>query len=238
MKLNNQVWAFIPARSGSKSIKNKNIVILKKKPLLAHSLITAKKCKNIDKIIFSSDSKKYFNIAKKYANIIFHKRKKNISSDKSTDFQIFNDFVNNYNDTLPRFFVHLRPTTPFRDSKIIDKVINQFIKKEKKYSSLRSVGLMINPINKSVIIKNGTLFSPIFKSFSLDKINYPRQKYSKSYLPNGYIDIIKTKSILKGFLHGNRVMPYINKGFVADIDSLFDLKIASFLSYGKDNKKL
>ena len=70
MKLNNQVWAFIPARSGSKSIKNKNIVILKKKPLLAHSLLTAKKCKNIDKIIFSSDSIKYFNIAKKYANII------------------------------------------------------------------------------------------------------------------------------------------------------------------------
>ena len=65
MKLNNQVWAFIPARSGSKSIKNKNIVILKKKPLLAHSLLTAKKCKNIDKIIFSSDSTKYFNI---YAN--------------------------------------------------------------------------------------------------------------------------------------------------------------------------
>jgi N-acylneuraminate cytidylyltransferase len=238
MKLNNQVWAFIPARSGSKSIKNKNIVLLKKKPLLAYSLLIAKKCKNIDKIIFSSDSIKYFNIAKKYANVIFHKRKKNISTDKSTDFQVFNDFVNNFNDTLPRFFVHLRPTTPFRDNKIIDKIINQFIKKEKKYSSLRSVSLMINPVNKSVIIKNGKLFSPIYKSFSLDKINYPRQKYSKSYLPNGYIDIIKTKSILKGFLHGNSVMPYINQRFVADIDSLFDLKIANFLSHAKNNKKL
>ena len=76
MKLNNEVWAFIPARSGSKSIKNKNIVLLKKKPLLAYSLLTAKGAKKIDRIIFSSDSKKYFNIAKKYANIIFHKRKK------------------------------------------------------------------------------------------------------------------------------------------------------------------
>lgn len=238
MKLNNQIWAFIPARSGSKSIKNKNIVILKKKPLLAHSLLTAKKCKNIDKIIFSSDSNKYFNIAKKYANFFFHKRKKNISSDKSTDFQIFNDFVNNFNNTLPRFFVHLRPTSPFRDSKLIDKIIDQFIKKEKKYSSLRSISLMTNPVNKCVIIKKGKLFSPIFKSLSLDKINYPRQKYSKSYFPNGYIDIIKTKSILKGFLHGNRVMPYINKTFVTDIDSLFDLKIANFLSHTKNNKKL
>jgi len=238
MKLNNQVWAFIPARSGSKSIKNKNIVILKRKPLLAYSLLTAKKCKNIDKIIFSSDSIKYFNIAKKYANIFFHKRKKNISLDKSNDFQIFNDFVNNFNGTLPRFFIHLRPTTPFRNSKIIDKIIDQFIKKEKKYSSLRSVDTRNITVNKSVIIKNGMLFSPFFKSFNLDKINFPRQKYSNSYLPNGYIDIIKTKSILKGFLHGNRVMPYINRQFVCDIDSLLDLKIASSLSHVKNNKKL
>ena len=82
MKLNNQVWAFIPARSGSKSIKNKNIAILKEKPLLAYSLLTAKKCKSIDKVIFSSDSVRYFNIAKKYANIIFHKRKKNLIRQK------------------------------------------------------------------------------------------------------------------------------------------------------------
>jgi CMP-N-acetylneuraminic acid synthetase len=93
-------------------------------------------------------------------------------------------------------------------------------------------------VNKSVIIKNGMLFSPFFKSFNLDKINFPRQKYSNSYLPNGYIDIIKTKSILKGFLHGNRVMPYINRQFVCDIDSLLDLKIASSLSHVKNNKKL
>ena len=233
MKLNNEVWAFVPARSGSKSIKNKNIVLLKQKPLLAHSLEAAKNCKTIRKIIFSTDSEKYVNIAKKYANFFFHKRKKSISSDTSTDFDVFHDFVKNFKGELPKFFVHLRPTTPFRNCDILDKVINQFIKKEKKYSSLRSVSLMTNPIHKSVLIKKNKVFSPIFKSFSLDKINNPRQAYLKSYFPNGYIDIIKTKSIFQGFLHGNRVMPYINKNFVPDIDSLFDLKIASFLSRDK-----
>ena len=234
MKLNNEVWAFIPARSGSKSIKNKNIVILKNKPLLAYSLETAKNCKLVDKIIFSSDSEKYFNIAKKYANCFFHKRTKYISSDTSTDFEVFFDFIKNFKGVLPKFFVHLRPTTPFRDSRILDKIINKFIKKEKKYSSLRSVSFMENPIYKFVAIKNNKLFSPIFKSFSLDKLNNPRKKYSKSFFPNGYVDIIKTKSIFKGFLHGNRVMPYVNKNFVADIDSLFDLKIAVFISRGNN----
>tara|TARA_B110000503_G_C7145308_1_gene412657 strand:+ start:387 stop:1094 length:708 start_codon:yes stop_codon:yes gene_type:complete len=234
MKLNNEIWAFVPARSGSKSIKNKNIVLLKKKPLLAYSLEAAKNCKTIHKIIFSTDSQKYFNIARKYGDFFFHKRKKSISSDTSTDFDVFYDFVKNFRGILPKFFVHLRPTTPFRSSDMLDKIINQFKKKEKKFSSLRSVSLMTNPVHKSVIIKKNKLFSPILNSFSLDNINNPRQAYLNSYLPNGYIDIIKTKSIFKGFLHGNRVMPYISKNFVSDIDSLWDLKIASFL---RDDKK-
>ena len=50
MKLNNEVWAFIPARSGSKTIKDKNLVIFKKKPLIAHSIIVAKNCNKIDNL--------------------------------------------------------------------------------------------------------------------------------------------------------------------------------------------
>ena len=49
-------------------------------------------------------------------------------------------------------------------------------------------------------------------------------------MPNGYIDIVKTKSILGGFLHGNKTMPYINKTFVSDIDDLNDLKIADLIN--------
>ena len=99
---------------------------------------------------------------------------------------------------------------------------------KKKYSSLRSVSPLTNSIFKSVIIKNKSrIFSLIFRSFNLDRINYPRQKYQKTYIPNGYIDIIKTKLILKGRLHGNRVMCYVNKKFVSDIDNLNDLKIAN-----------
>ena len=230
MIINNEIWAFIPARSGSKSIKDKNLVILKKKPLIAHSLLTAKNCRLIDKIVFSSDSRRYFNIAKKFANFLFHFRNKKISLDNSTDFEVFSNFVENYKNPLPKFFIHLRPTTPFRNPKLLTKIIKHFIKNEEKYTSLRSVSLMSNPTYKSVIIKKNKLFSPVIKSYSLDKINNPRQKYPNTYMPNGYIDIIKTKSILSGFLHGNKTMPYINKSFVSDIDDFNDLKIADLIN--------
>ena len=68
---------------------------------------------------------------------------------------------------------------------------------------------------------------------SYSKINKPRQSYKESYMPNGYIDIVKTKNILKGFLHGNKVMTHINNEFVSDIDSLFDFKIAALVNAKK-----
>ena len=58
MIINKEIWAFIPARSGSKSLKNKNIKLFMKKPLIAHSILLAKKIKIISQIIFSTDSDK------------------------------------------------------------------------------------------------------------------------------------------------------------------------------------
>ncbi len=38
-----EFWAVIPARSGSKSLKHKNIKFFLKRPLMVHSIISAKK---------------------------------------------------------------------------------------------------------------------------------------------------------------------------------------------------
>ena len=51
--------AIIPARSGSRRIKNKNIVKIKRLPLMISSMISAKKSKIFDKIHLSTDSIKY-----------------------------------------------------------------------------------------------------------------------------------------------------------------------------------
>ena len=78
-KKNSTFWVFIPARSESKSIKHKNIKILKNKPLLAFSIISAKKLKISNKIVVSSDSKKYLKIAKKYGSNFIHPRPKKLA---------------------------------------------------------------------------------------------------------------------------------------------------------------
>jgi len=221
----NCFWALVPARSKSKTIKNKNLLKINKKTLIEYSINLSLENKNIKKTYFSSDSKKYLKIAKKAGckNLIL--RNKKYSEDKTSDIQMFQDFLNyliKNNEILPEFFVHLRPTTPLRDDKNINKAIKVFLKDKNSYTSLRSVSSMINPSFKTFRIKNKKLCSIFKNDFNLDKYNLPKEHFDKTYLPNGYVDIVKTKHILKGFLHGNKVKPFIVNEFNSDIDDVND----------------
>ena len=212
MKFKNEFWVIVPARSGSKSIPNKNLKKINNKPLIAYAIQAAKKNKNFKKIIFSSDSEKYFNIAKKYSNCVFHKRNKKISSDNATELQVISDFVKNYyqsNRFLPKYIVSFRPTTPIRSNETINKAINFFKKHSKKYSSLRSINLMSESSFKTFRIVNKKLCALSKKDFDIDRYNLSRHNYPKTYEANGIIDIYKTKNILKGTLLGTKVLPFL-----------------------------
>ncbi len=225
--IKNEFWVFITARSGSKTIKNKNIKLLNGVPLIAYSLIIARKLKFVKKIVFTSDSKKYHKIAKNYAQLENHLRSSRTSSDRATDYDVFKEFIYyklRKKDKLPEFFIHLRPTTPIRKVKTLEKIYNYFFKNKKKFSSLRSVSKLENSGYRTVLIKKKKLYSLYYKSFKLEKINRPRQTFSKTFIPNGYCDIIKTENILKGFLHGSSVGTYILNEFNSDLDNLEEFR--------------
>ena len=65
----------IPARSGSKRIKNKNIINFAGKPIIYWSILAAKKTKLFDKIVVSSDGYKILDISKKYGVDIYKRPK-------------------------------------------------------------------------------------------------------------------------------------------------------------------
>tara|TARA_B100000242_G_C43054510_1_gene493158 strand:+ start:5441 stop:6154 length:714 start_codon:yes stop_codon:yes gene_type:complete len=223
----NHFWAFIPARSGSKTIRNKNLLKINKLPLIAYSIRAALNCKLINKVFFSSDSKKYLNLAKSFGckNLIL--RDKKFAQDKSSDLDVFKDFINlmiKKNHQLPEFIIHLRPTTPIRKNNIITKAINIFQKKKQKYTALRSISTMSNPSYKTFRIRKQKLCSISKVDYDLDKYNLPKEMFEKTYFPNGYVDIFKTKNIFKNYLHGNKVYPFIVNEYNSDIDNLDDFK--------------
>jgi CMP-N-acetylneuraminic acid synthetase len=133
---------FVPARGGSKRIKNKNLIKINNKPLIKYTLDICKKFKNI-KTVISTDNKsiKYYCVKKGFSNI--HDRPKNFSKDSTSMIDVLLDYLNN----LPKekikdfkYIILLQPTSPLRTYFNVKKCLNIF--KKKKLNSLASVSIM------------------------------------------------------------------------------------------------
>lgn len=222
--------AIIPARSGSKSIRDKNIKLLGNKPLIAWSIKACLKSKKISKIYISTDSKKYANVAKNLGPVEILFRPKKLSADYSTDYEMIEHAIKNINFEY-EFIAHIRPTTPLRKVNDLDKAIKQFIKS--KFHSLRSVHEMSETSYKSVEIIAGKLKSLKNLKLNMDELNAPRQNFSKTYSPNGVIDIYRKKFVVNNkLLFGKKVKAY-KTSYCPEIDNIEDFNYVEFLCQNK-----
>jgi N-acylneuraminate cytidylyltransferase len=87
------IIALIPARSGSKGIKKKNILLFEGKPLLAHIIIYAKKSYLVKDIIVSTDSEDFANIANEFGARTPFLRPFLLSGDDVQDFPVIEHAV-------------------------------------------------------------------------------------------------------------------------------------------------
>lgn len=225
------IIALIPARGGSKGIKNKNIIKIKKKHLIYYSINTAKKVKAINNIFISTDSLKIKKISEKYGATVPFKRPKKISRDNSTDLQVFKHFYRWYRKNYKKkidLIVHLRATTPFRKTKTIIEAIN-LIKNNKSFSSLRSFSKS-NFSPYKTWTKKSNLAKPLFNNMVKGKEMHSlgRQFLPKTYKHVGYVDIIKPELTLKyNSMIGNKVFFFEideKKEKFIDLDTKEDLK--------------
>ena len=126
--MNKSVVAFIPARSGSSRIPDKNIKDFCGHPLIAYTINQAIQSKIFSSVIVSSDSKEYLDIAQKYGAQVI-RRPFPISDNLSTDFEWVShtlDHLKKYYE-LPDCFCILRPTSPFRQPETIRRAWKQFL---------------------------------------------------------------------------------------------------------------
>lgn len=225
----NTVWAIISARSGSVSIPHKNIYKINKRPIIAYSIAAANKSKLINRIIVSTDSREYMKIAKSFGAEVPFLRPKSIAKNNSLDIDFFKHLINWFRINekfVPEYLLHLRPTTPIRNPKIIDKAIKEFI--GSKFSALRSVQKMSSTAYKTFEVQNYMLKNILNQSYDIEKSNLPRQVFNDTYEANGYVDIVRTSMIDKGIFHGRKVKAFITNNTL-DLDSLDDLKYLEFI---------
>ena len=190
-----KILCLIPARSGSKGIKNKNIKELNGKPLIAYTIEQAINTKYKMKIIVSTDSQEYADISKKYGAEVPFLRPKEISGDLSTDIEFIKhcvDWLKHNQDYIPDIILQLRVTSPLRKVDDINKSLEIFINNFDKYDSLRSVYELDKTPYKMYHIEKNNLI-PIIKNYNNlnEPFNCGRQNFPKTYIHNGYIDILK-----------------------------------------------
>ena len=83
----------IPARSGSKRIKNKNIKLFDGKPIISYAIQLARSCGLFKRIIVSTDSYSISKIAKKYGAEVPFLRSKKLADDFASTFEVLADCI-------------------------------------------------------------------------------------------------------------------------------------------------
>lgn len=230
-----KIIAIIPARSGSKGIKNKNIKYLNNRPLIAYTIDAALRCKFIDYVFVSTDSKKYAEISIEYgANVPFLRSKKN-SSDNASSIDAVIEVLDELKKIDKNFdiIIFLQPTSPLRSFQDIHNSLNLFI--TKNASAVVSINKVRHPPHWCNTLPENLSMN---KFIDTKYLNKPRQVFKDYFTLNGAISIFKADIIEKDFnIYKDGTYAYImDERNSIDIDSKFDFQLAELMLKGGLNK--
>lgn len=217
----------IPARAGSKGIKNKNIKILKKKPLINYTLEFAKNYLKDSRIIISTDSKKILKLANLFGFVENNLRPKKLASDNSLIYDVVKyeiSRIEKQDNKEYKYILLLQPTCPFRNFMHLKTAFNLI--KNKKFDSVVSVSEVgSSHPERMKVFKNNYLKNFLGK---LKENMIPRQKLKKVYIRSGAYYLIKKDC----FLRNNSLVAKKCAGIIVDgkykinIDDISDFILA------------
>lgn len=124
------IIAIIPARGDSRGLPKKNIRLLNGKPLIAHTILAAKECSLINRVIVSTDDKEIAEIAKKYGAQVPFIRPEELAQDNTPTEPVLEHCVRwleeneNYKTDIA---VYLQLTDVFRHKGVIKEVVEKIL---------------------------------------------------------------------------------------------------------------
>jgi len=206
-----KILGLIPARAGSKRVKNKNIRFLGGKPLVAYTIEAAKKSTLINRIILTTNSKTIAGIGRKYGAETPFLRPKEISQGTSTEFEFhFHaiEWLKKNEGYVPDLIVNLHPTTPFRKPKSIDLAIKKILA-HPRADSLRSITKCSEHPYKMWLAK-GDYLEPFVPKKDSGAHTLGYQQLPIVYIQNASIYITKPKTLYKYHSSvGEKVLSFI-----------------------------
>jgi CMP-N,N'-diacetyllegionaminic acid synthase len=226
------VTAFVPARSGSKRLPNKNVRELAGKPLVLWTLEACMHSEHIDEVIFSTDSNEYWVLAKNHFNsskLVLDDRTQEEAGDKVKIFDYLKSSTDKIFGNRRGQFLMALPTMPLRAT----DHVNEAIELSKKFGKgVFSAVEYDFAISFAFTAEGEAEWKPVFDESPMLTGNTRSQDQIKAYHPNGAIylrDIEDLRSAeLKTIYQG--CAPFImDKSLSVDIDTIEDFKLAEAL---------
>ena len=222
-----EVCAIILARSGSKGLKDKNIIKMADKPLIQYTIDAALESKSVNRTIVSTDSKKIAEIAISLGAESPFLRPLSISDDDATSESALKytvEWLNANENYHPDIIVYLQITYLFRTVEMIDDCVNALVQDEKLDSAF-----MGHITHKNFWMENDGNFSPLNPLFNNHD---PRQVKRPVYREDTGIALATKAEVIKsGKRIGKnvKIIPYESDTNFVDIHSKFDLSLSELL---------
>lgn len=218
-----RVLGLIPARSGSKGLPGKNIILINGKPLIYWSILSGLNSAYIDNLVVSTDSEDIAKISVKYGADVPFMRPADLATDTTSTFDVITHAIGQLgkNNFKYDIVVLLEPTSPLRESSDIDRALEEM--QEKKSSSIVSICLLeaFHPLFLYRLNTNKRLF-PISGKYSN---SIRRQDLDNVYFVDGtvYCSYVDKLIDMKGFYHEDTLGFVIPKWKSLEIDDEDDL---------------
>lgn len=233
--IKDEVLAIIPARSGSKSVIDKNIRPIAGKPMIAYSIEHGLKAECIDRVIVSTDSEKYADIARRYGAEVPFIRPAEYATDTALDIDVFRHaltFLKENEGYEPEIVVQLRPTYPIRRISDIEAMV-KYMREHPDVDSMRCIAPAKEVAYKMWFKDDDGMLSPIMTDIP-ECYNMPRQQLPKIYYQNACIDVVRASVILEqNSMSGKKIAGYeMDENFDIDTEEEFK-KAAEYISKNK-----
>lgn len=219
--------AIIPARSGSKGLKDKNIRLLVDKPLIAYSIAAAQDSCLFSRIMLSTDSFQYANIAKEYGAEVPFLRSQTTSSDSANSWDVVKEVLNEYLKMGIKFdtICLLQPTSPLRQSADIIAGYKEF--EAKSADAITAVCAMEHSPLWSMLLPEDLSL----EEFRTNMRTVPRQMLKTYYRINGalYIRKVEYKDDRIVILDKREFAYIMERSRSVDIDTYDDFQYAAFV---------
>ncbi|MDE5778563.1 MAG: acylneuraminate cytidylyltransferase family protein [Lachnospiraceae bacterium] len=247
--MKNKILAVIPARAGSKSVPNKNIREIAGKPLIAYSIEHALESNMINRVIVSTDSEQYADIAKYYGAEVPFLRPAEYATDTALDYDVFFHaltWMKEQENYEPDIVVQLRPTYPVRRVEDIDAMIKMLLD-HPEADSVRSMAKAAEIPYKMWCLAEqesvkkqtddntgcgeqktkvqGQRILPLMTDIP-ECYNMPRQQLPQVYYQNACIDVFRPRVVLEQHsMSGDYILGYeMSENY--DIDTEEDMEKA------------